>query len=198
MTAAVSTTKVLVKRWPDSYTLIGPPLQVRDIDEASDLLAQSPWLRNWVAIKIKEAFLAGETFTRYCRIGDGWRGRDDGVVAEWRLATDEEVFQFVDESKFASMVGHAVTKKMQSHGYTLRYHEGAKLIKLYDSLPRQAKVILDLLNETGRENFTEASITMVLAEHIERLSTKQEPRILWGFYRRRLIDEGHLEEVEDE
>lgn len=188
--------KVLIRRFPDQHTVIGPPVIIKGIDEASELLAQNAWMRLWVAEKIKQALLSGEIFSYFRRMDVDWRGRPDGLVAEYRRASEEEVLNFVDTEQFVTSTGHAISRRAQETGYILHYHEGSVLIEAYDSLPRQAKVILDVLNETGRENFTEASIEVVLSDKADLLKTKQPPMKIFMYYRKRLVDDGHLEEVE--
>lgn len=190
--------KVIIKRYPDEYTMVGPPTLVKDLDEAAEILAANPWMRLWLASKVKEALLTGEIFNYYKRVSLSWKGRADGLVSEYKLATEEEVLNYVDTAAFVSATGHSISKRAQEKGYVLHYHEGAKLIEAYDNLPRQAKVILDLLNETGRENLTEASIQVILSDKSAELKTKQDPMKIFTFYRKRLIDEGHLEEVDNE
>lgn len=186
--------KVIIKRYPDQYTLIGAPTRVLDLDEAAEALASNTWMVPWMASKIKEALLAGELFQHFKRPDGNWKGRDDGLVSSWKVATTQEVLDYVDTEKLADVSGNRVSKKAQETAYVLYYHEGAKSIELYESLPRQAKVILDILNELNRERYTEASIELILTENAERLKTKQEPMKIFGFYRKRLIDEGHLRE----
>jgi hypothetical protein len=112
------------------------------------------------------------------------------------MATEAEVLNYVDTQKFANIVGHPVSRRAQEKSYLLHYHEGVKLIEAYDKLPRQAKVVLDLLNDAGRESFTEASIEVILVENAELLKTKQDPRKIWDFYRSRFLEEGHVEKLE--
>jgi hypothetical protein len=188
--------KVVVHRWPDSYSLMGSPTLVLDLEEACDQLAQNPWMKNWLAARVREALLAGECFTHEKRIDEGWRGRPDGVVGEYRMATEEEILNYVDTTQFANVTGHAATKRAQENRYDLHYHEGAALIRAYENLPRQARVVLDLLAATGRDSFTEASIEVVLTEGEEQLKTKQKPLQIWNFYRKRLVEEGHVSEGE--
>lgn len=192
--------KVLIRRWPDEYSLIGPPILIKDLEDATDLLALNGWMRGWLAGKIKEALLNGELFAyekrTFGNFGTTWRGRSDGIVAEYRMATEKEVLDFVDTAQFADVTGHAVSKRAPQ--YILHYHEGAKLIEAYDQLPKQAKIILDMLEETGREMFTEASIEVILTDGVARLNTKQPVMKIFGFYRSRMRNEGHLEKIGEE
>ncbi len=192
--------KIRVQRWPDTYTLMGAPILIKDLEEAAEYLAASHWMRTWIEMKIREALLAGEMFTFSKRAlmdeGGVWKGRPDGVVAEWRVATQEEVLNYVDTAQYAEMSGRSISRRAQEKGYLLHYHEGGELIEKYDKLPRQARAVLDILNEAGRENFTEASIELLVNEKVDRLKTKQTAQLIFGFYRKRLIDEGHLEEVD--
>lgn len=191
--------KVLIRRWPDEYSLVGPPIIIKDLDDATEILAMNGWMRGWLAGKIKEALLSGELFAyekrTFGNFGTTWRGRGDGIVAEYRMATEKEVLDFVDTAQFANVTGHAVSKRAQETQYALHYHEGAALIEAYDQLPKQAKIILDMLEETGRETFTEASIEVILTDGVARLNTKQPVMKIFGFYRARLRNEGHLEEI---
>jgi hypothetical protein len=197
--------KVRIQRWPGPLgPVVGPALIIRGLDEVAEGLYMSGFMKPWVVEKIKEHLLGGGLFTNKgaaktedeAAIVSNGQAISMQVRSEYRMATEKEVLDYVDTAQFASTTGHRVSKHAQEKGYVLHYHEGPALIEAYDSLPRQAKVILDLLNETGRENFTEASIEMVLTEKAELLKTKQEPMKIFGFYRRRLIDDGHLEEVE--
>lgn len=199
--------KVRCQRWPGPLgPVYGPTVIIHSVDYIAHCLARSGFMEPWIEQKIKEHLLAGGTFQNR-----GQSKREDevsivpngNVVAmqvksEYRMATEQEVLDYVDHQEFASITGHKVSRRAQEKGYILHYHEGVDLIEKYDSLPKQAKVLLDLLNETGREKFTEASVEVILTEKSSELRTKQDPMKIWGFYRKRLIDDGHIEEVGEE
>ena len=196
--------KVRVQRWNGPLSpVIGPNIIIGDLDKIADALVGSGFMHNWFLEKVKEHLLSGGVFTNR---GEHRSDYEDSIVpngqvvamqvrSEYRMASEKEVLDYVDTQQFANVTGHAISKRAQETRYALHYHEGAKLIEAYDGLPRQAKVILDMLDEAGRESYTEASIEMILSEGADRLKTKQEPGKIFGFYRRRLIDEGHLEEL---
>jgi hypothetical protein len=174
---------------------MGPPVLIKDVDEAADLLAQNQWMRPWLAAKIKDALLSGEIFQHERRVLDDdvdrWKGRSDGIVAEWRMASESEVLDYVDTAHFANVTGKEATRRSQEKAYVLHYKKDEPL---YSDLPRQARVILDLLAAAKRDKFTEASIEVILTEHAEELKTRQPPIRIFTFYRRRFLDEGHLAE----
>ncbi len=196
--------KVRVQRWPGP---LGPgggqSLIILDLNKVSEARARSGFMMPWIIEKVREHLKGGGVFTNR---GQTVHDDEEALVpngqalymqvrSEYRLATEQEVLDYVDHAQFANITGHRVSARAQEKGYILHYHEGVPLIEAYDKLPRQAKVILDLLNDTGRENFTEASIEVILTEHIDDLKTRQEPMKLWGFYRHRFVDDGHVEEV---
>lgn len=183
---------VLINRYADEYTLVGPAKKIMPIDEAAEILAATPWMRLWIAEKVKEALLLGEIFTYSKRVTPGWKGREDGIASQYRQATREEVLNYADTASGGSVNGSSISRRSQEKAYILMYHEGPELIEAYEGLPRQAKVILDILNEAGRETFSEASMTVLLEQEKERLRTKQDPMTVFAFYRARLIEEGHL------
>jgi len=45
-------------------------------------------------------------------------------------------------------------------------------------------------------DFAAGAIEVVLTENQDELKTKQDPMKIFAFYRHRLVEEGHLEEVE--
>lgn len=176
------------------------------LDKVAEALSISGFMKPWVIEKIKSHLVSGGMF-----LNRGSTAHDDeralvpnglvvgmAVRSEYRMATEAEILDYVDNQQFANVTGRQVSKRSQEKGYVLHYHEGAKIIAAYDDLPRQAKVVLDVLNDTGRENFTEASIDMLLTEKKDLLKTKQDPLKIFAFYRRRFIDEGHMEEVDDD
>jgi hypothetical protein len=197
--------KVRVQRWPcPGGPVIGPALIILDLGYVAEALAISGFMKPWIVEQIKARLKSGGEF-----VNRGLVPRDNEeslvpngealvmqVKSEYRMATEQEVLDYVDTAQFANITGHKVSARAQERGFLLHYHEGAELIAAYDKLPRQAKVILDLLNDTGRENFTEASIEVVLTENQDELKTKQDPMKIFAFYRHRLVEEGHLEEVE--
>ena len=199
--------KVRVQRWPGPMgPVVGPALMILDLNYTAEALSISGFMRPWIVEQIKEHLKSGGTFTNR-----GMTVHDDEealvsngqvlgmqVRSEYRMATEQEVLDYVDTAKFANVTGHRVSARAQEKGYILHYHEGVPLIEAYDRLPRQAKVILDLLNDTGRENFTEASIEVILTENQDALKTKQEPMKIFAFYRHRLVEEGHLEGIGEE
>lgn len=199
------TQKVRVQRWPSPMgPVVGPHIIVLDIETAAEKLAVSGFMKPWIEEQIRTHLMGGGCFQN-----KGLTKRDDEealvpngevlsmrVRSEYRLATEGEMLDYVDSVQYAEVTGRTISKRSQEKGYLLHYHEGVALIKAYESLPKQARVILDLLNATGREQFTEASVTLILSENTEALATRQAPDKIWGFYRRRLIDEGHVEEVE--
>jgi len=197
--------RVRIKRWPGEFTVVGPPVAMVDVDRAAECLYGSGFMRGWIQEKIKEHLLAGGTFVNH---DDGPQDYEEAVVpngqqlylrvrSEYRMATELEVLNWVDTVQFSASTGRAISKRAQERGYVLHYHEDVRRIAAYGGLPRQAKVILDVLSEAGREEFTEASIQVVLTtpEVIDRLKTKQDPMTVFAFYRKRLVDEEHLEEV---
>jgi hypothetical protein len=199
--------RVRIQRWPSDGPVVGPALMVVPLDQAVKGLYESNFMRPWIERQIKEHLLNGETFTNRGRnVSENEaaivpNGEQVAVRArsEYRMATELEVLNWVDVAQFATASGRTISKRAQEKAYVLHAYEGAKLIALYDNLPRQAKVMIDLLNEAGRDTFTEASIEVILSSQaaIEKLKTTQKPMLIFGFYRKRLIEEGHLEEVED-
>jgi hypothetical protein len=197
--------RVRVQRWPSTGPVVGPQLMMAPLDKVAAWLYESNFMRPWLEQQIKSHLLNGGQFVNKGR--DVHENEAAGVPngeqiavrvrSEYRLATELEVLNFVDTSAYASSAGRAVSKRSQERGYVLHYHEDLSRIKSYDNLPRQARVVLDILNEAGREEFTEASILCLLDEpkSIERLKTKQNSGLIFGFYRKRLIEENHLEEV---
>lgn len=197
--------KVIIRRFPDSYAVVGPQVVVKDMSEALEWLAGSGFMRDWVKGQIYDALMRGEEFRNVKRISEGWRGREDGVVSIYKIATKEEVLNYVDSSAFAEVTGHKVTKRAQETVYYLRYHEDLDRVMAYDLLPRQAKVTLDLLAEckesdgSDRKSFSEAAISVILNEPKarERLKTTQPSMSIFNYYKKRLLEEGHLEEKEE-
>lgn len=202
---AKMSSKVRVQRFPGVMgPVVGPSLIIMGLDEVAEALAISGFMRPWIVGQIKGHLASGGEFTnRGATVRDNepalasnGQVLDMQVKSEYRMATESEVLNYVDTAQFANVTGHRVSARAQERGFLLHFHEGAELIEAYDRLPRQARVILDLLNAAGREQFTEASIEVVLVEHADELKTKQEPLKIFNFYRHRLVDEGHLEEVE--
>lgn len=188
--------KVLVRRWPDAYSLVGDPTTVLDLDQAAFGLAESGFMRAWCASKIKEALLDGTVFQNTKRIGDDrWVGRADGVVSEYKIATKDELISAADSRNNAAFVsGRALSKRAQEKAYELYYDNAVESV--YWQLPKQARTILDILEESKRGSFTEAAIEVLLVEAATRLKTKQEPMKIFGFYRQPYLKGGHLKEVE--
>jgi hypothetical protein len=184
--------KVIVSRWPDDYTLIGPPVIVLDLDEAAKNLAVSGFMTSWVAEKIKEAMLDGVVFTNTRRLTDSWKGRADGVVSEYKVASQEEALVAANSGATAHVTGK-VSKRAQEKQYEVLRDDSVG--SSYHSLPRQAKVILDVLAKSGVSPISEAGIEHVLVENAELLKTRQEPMKIFAFYRRPFLDGGHLKEL---
>lgn len=202
---------VRIQRWPVSGPLVGPAIMMVSLESAADGLYNSGFMKDWVVSKIKEHLQSGGQFVNRGKFTKDYEaaivpnGKELFVQtkSEYRMALDNEVLDYADHQEYANITGHRISKRAQEKGYILRYHEDLQSIKLYDSLPRQAKILLDILNETGRVNFTEASIEIIfnggssdeISKMMERLKSKQPPFKILAFYKRRLIDEGHLEEV---
>lgn len=88
--------KIIRQSWADTTTPIGDQFMVMSLDEASHALAVSGFMVNWLAGKIREALIEGVTFQYTKRVTDaGWKGREDGVVAEYRLAKPGEAKEFI-------------------------------------------------------------------------------------------------------
>ena len=198
--------KVRVQRWPGPMgPVVGPALMILDLNYTAEALSISGFMKPWIVEQIKAHLKSGGIFTNR-----GMTVHDDEealvpngqvlgmqVRSEYRMATEQEVLSYTDTSQYAQISGRKVTARMQESAFILHFHEGASLIESYDKLPRQAKTILDILNDSGREDFTEASILLLLSENVGRLNTRQDSEKIWGFYRHRLVDEGHLEELGD-
>lgn len=199
--------KVRIQRWPSPMgPVVGPSVIIMPILEVAESLADSGFMRGWIVEKIREHLSTGGVFTNRGESKQEYEPAlsSNGhslylqVRSEYRLASEQEVLNYVDTQKFASATGYHISKRAQGKGYVLHYHEGAALIAKYDDLPKQAKTILDLLNGASRDNFTEASIQLLLTENQEALRTRQDPMKIFQYYRTRLIEEGHLEEVGSE
>jgi hypothetical protein len=204
LTMKVSPNKVRCQRWHSPMEpVLGPPVIIDSVDRIAEGLAISGFMRPWIVDQIKTHLLSGGIFTNP---GATMQDDEEPIVpngqsvvvrpkSEYRMATEAEVLDYVDHAQFANLTGHRISARAQEKCWTLRYHEGPELIEAYDKLPKQARVVLDLLNDTGREQFTEASIEVILTEHADALKTKQEPMKIWGFYRSRFLTEGHIEEA---
>jgi hypothetical protein len=83
--------KVLRQQWPDSFHVLGDPLRLLTLEEASASLASSGFMLGWLSQKVKEALLEGVSFQYTKHVVDGWKGRADGVVAEYRVATPSDL-----------------------------------------------------------------------------------------------------------
>lgn len=197
---------VRIERWPGIGTLLGDQVLVISLEAAANALVKSGFMGPWIKSKIMEHLREGGSFVNKSRVptDDEPSVVDNGstlylkVRSEWRLATDAEVLDHANRAEYASITGKSISKRARATFYLLRYHDGPDLIELYDRLPPQAKVVLDILNEESVEKFSEAGISHLLAKKSERLRTKQDPAKIFAFYRKRLIDEGHLELVEEE
>ncbi len=190
--------RVLGKFWPDNYTLIGPPVRVFDLEEVADSLAVSGFMVPWIAAKIREELRGGTVFQNVARITESWRGRADGVKAEYRMASRDELLNFAETVRAANVTGHAMSRRSQEKGYVLHYLDSNATREHYETLPRQAKVVLDILNDSGRENLTEAAIEVLLVEGKEKLRTKQDAMKIFAYYKKLFVEGGHLEELDQE
>lgn len=187
--------KVIGRFWPDNYALMGPPIKVFDLTELADNLAASGFMLPWIAAKIREELRAGTIFQNVARMGDGWRGRADGVKAEYKLASKDEILNYAETVRHASISGHAMSRRSQEKGYVVHYLDSDPVRESYEKLPRQARVIMDVLNDSGREILTEAVVEVLLLEGKEKLRTKQDVMKIFAYYRKDLLEGGHLEEV---
>jgi hypothetical protein len=200
------TDKVRIQRFPGPMgPVVGPSLIVLGVDKAANMLASSGFMRPWIEEQIRAKLLSGETFKNVGQSRGDWEeavvvnGESTAMAvrSEWRIATQDEVLAHAELAQVHAMTGRKMSAKVAERTYTLMYHEGVSLIQKYEELPRQAKVILDSLNESGRETFTEASIELILAAKVEELRTRQAPMSVFNFYRKRFTDEGHLVEAEE-
>jgi hypothetical protein len=196
---------VRVQRWDGPMgPVVGPRIIVLSATRAAEALAISGFARPWIVEKIREHLLSGGTFINKCSsikddelaIVPNGESLSMQVRSEYRLATHDELIDYVDLEKLANVTGKKITARSQERKFRLLYHEGPELIDAYYKLPRQARVILDLLNEAARETYTEAGIYLILSEHLEELKTRQDPERIYGFYKKRLTDEGHLVPIE--
>jgi hypothetical protein len=187
--------KVIVHRYPDKYTLLGSPVRVLELDEACEALASSGFMIDWIREAIRQHLLAGGSFKHFVdlhAIDGSWKGREDGMLSEYRLATRDESITYVDDRAFHQATGKRITKHAQEETLHLRYLDSDVIRELYEHLPKQARTILDVLNESGKSSFSLAGIEIALSDCKERLKTKQDPMRIFNFYKKRLAEEGHL------
>ena len=190
MSSQSQLTKVKIIRHPGSYTLIGRPIIILSLEDAAKALRISGFMDDWVCEKIKEHLLNGHEFANR----DETTGTPKSIYS---IATEQDVLDYVDSIEYEKTTGHRQSSKAQVTAYRLHHKETPELVAAYDDLPRQAKIILDLLLQAKRDKFTEAAIEMLMVEHVEDLKTRQAPIRIFMFYRRRFIGEGHLEEIND-
>jgi hemoglobin-like flavoprotein len=193
-----------IQRYPDYYTVVGQSTMVRPIESVARDLARSGFMQDWIIDQISNALRRGTVF-KYVKSksedpNDGWIGRDDRTVAEYRVATVEEVEAYSknevqpDQNQGedqADQKGH----KISMRAYNLCFQGEPDLIESYNSLPNQAKVILQILSESKLTTYTEISINDLLVKNAERLKTKQTPFLVFSFYRSRYLREGYLKEL---
>ncbi len=197
--------KVIVLRYPGpAGQLHGPSRIVMGVDEVARALAKSGFMMPWLIDQVKAALASGTTFrnrgaelsdTEPCLVSNGSQVHLR-VRSEYRIATKDEVLSYVETQEYANVTGHRMSKRAQETQYALHYHEGPELIQLYEALPKQARILLDILDEAQRDVLTEASIEVILTEQEDRLKTTQGAMKIWGYYRSRLRTEGHVEEIE--
>lgn len=188
----MSLDRVSIKRWPDRYTLVGPPMIMKPIDEAVEALVCSTFMRPFFREIVKQRLLNGEVFSHHEDPSDGWRGRADGLVAEYALASMDDEVAHAEMLKHAESVGRTSTRKLAEVEYALNMVNNQEMEQRRVALPKQAKTILRTLINSGRSSFTEAAIGVLLDSAKEELNTVQEPMKIFNFYRKRLVGEGHL------
>ncbi len=191
--------KVFVQQWPSEWSVVGPPKMIKDLEEVADGLADSSFMHYWIVSQIRQALLDGHVFNNVGRITEAWRGREDGVKTSYRIARRSEVLDVAEHVQFANVTGHQISRRAQAKSYVLHYLDSDSTRSMYEDLPGQAKAILDILNDSGRDQLSEAAIEVLVVQGADQLKSKQPPDRVWGFYRSRLVKEGHLEEMgEDE
>lgn len=189
--------RVVVRFWADEFALTGPPVVVLELEDVVEKLASSHFMIPWIANQIRGALKSGEVFQNVHRVTERWRGRADGVKSEYRVATRDEVLNYASTGQNASLDGRPVSRRSQELSYTLHYLDSDGVRAAYERLPKQARLMLDLLNESGRTTLTEAAIGLLLSDAVkaQKFRTKQEPIKVFSFYRNQLIEEGHIEEL---
>lgn len=190
--------KVFVQQWPSEWSVVGPPKMIKDLEEVADGLAESSFMKVWISSQIRKALSEGHVFKNVGRITEAWRGREDGVKTTYQIAKRSQVLDVAEHVQFANVTGHAISRRAQSKSYVVHYLDSDSTRSSYEELPKQAKAIMDILNDSGRDSLTEAAIEVLVVQSADQLKSKQSPDRVWGFYRSRFIKEGHLEEIDAE
>lgn len=178
--------KVKIDRFPhDGYGLVGPPTIVDDLSVITEKMVKSGFLLEWLKARVTEALLNGEVFESRSSVSGQLR-------ATYKLATEQEILDFADAQQVEGKGFVKKTARAKSVHYEVTDLD-------HSALPRQAQVILEALKASGRDQFTEASVEVVItaSDVKEALKTKQDPMKIFGFYRRRLVNDGFILEKAD-
>lgn len=181
MHESARTEQVAVRRYASHYTLVGPPLLILPIDEAVAKLAQSGFLREWIEKKIADALLGGEILEhRGEPSDDGWKGRDDGLVSRYALATVEEMESYVSAGNYSAVVGRKLTQRAQETVVRFDFKKDR------GDLPRQARILLAALEKVaaGGDKLSAAAVELCVNDPavVADLNTRQPASRIWGFY----------------
>lgn len=205
------TEKVLVERFRDEHTLIGPPLLLRPMYDMAESLVSSGFMRAWLVEQVQNALQKGVVFENRGVSGES-------VKSRYRLATDEDVQGLVKSGQYAAATYQAdrapdariksgedqgtskdvkkLAELIQKHtkaakknpnakarsGYVLAAIPAAKQQVLVDQLQPQGKIIYKMLTEFGQATLTSDQVRQILETRVVELKTKQDVMKLFGFH----------------
>lgn len=167
--------QVIIHRFGDSVSRVPPGRQliVMDMSETVKNLAQSGFMLPWLSRKIQEHLEQGGVFENI----DDNTGQPRST---YKIATEEELLDLAQRGLLFHAQNGASHEDRNGRRRARRGYY--RLLKntmdeydwdlIYDDLPRQAKVMIDLLVASGRTEFTADAIEQVLKAGGDKLKSK--------------------------
>lgn len=179
--------KVLVRRFKDEYTVMGPPRMVRPIEEVAEGLTRSEFMRPWLIERVIEHLRAGhELVNRSLATGN--------PKSIYKLCTqaDLEELSAAGELEQATTTSRDLADKKRSGAKISRASVVYRLPAVARTdkpsimkLQKQGRIILEIMRERlgdGGGIISAQELRVLLEANRERIKTGQDVMKLFGFH----------------
>lgn len=166
--------RVIIRRYPDNYTLLGRDLIVIPLDTALDKLLFSGFMREWIKDKMREHLEKGGNFTCLADTGN--------PKSVYTLATEAEIMELAVQGKLdqaRSDVGGGIKAPRRSgKTYKFTLPEGKARDEVLKQLKGQGRLMIEFVIESGVFEYSVEALEALLEKNRPRLNTKPERKLL--------------------
>lgn len=182
--------RIIVRRYKDEYTVIGPPVMIRPFDDIVDGLMKSDFLVPWLREQVEKHLRAGHEIVNMSLTGN--------PKAIYKMCTEKDVRELSTAGELEAALarpadfvktertGSAASRRQPRAGVCYQINVGKADIP--DAVKGQPRIVLEIVSEhlggePGEISSTELKLVLDTEANRTRLKTKPDRDLmsLWSF-----------------